>query len=292
MAELTPVDVLIVTLCTDARSAEIRRVVATTLSQQGVRPRLIVVVNGRKYDTDLFEWLRREPGVTVCYQETPSIFLARRRAREQVTAPYFGFLDDDDFLLEGALRTRVEALEADPAADAVVTNGYLREGSARKFTHPNIDGIRRDPIQSLLRENWMNTASALFRTATVSPSYFDVTIRSMDMTYVGFRLALEKKVAFLETPTFEKSYSPDSISITDEWALGSLATLDKMSRLPMPSAVRRSLRRKCTRAAHELADIHRRHGDLGAAWRLHLRSMAEPWGLWNYALYTRRLLLP
>src|SRR4029453_13457075 len=93
MADLTPVDVLIVTLCTAARSAEIRRVVARRLSQEGGRPRLIVVVNGRKYDPDLLEWLRRQRGVNVWYQETPSIFLARRLAREQVTAPYFGFLD-------------------------------------------------------------------------------------------------------------------------------------------------------------------------------------------------------
>ena len=292
MAGLIPVDVLVVTLCTAQRAAEIRRVVATTLSQEGVQPRLIMIVNGHRYDRDLLNWLWREPGVTVCYQETPSIFLARRCAREQVTAPYFGFLDDDDFLLDGALRTRVEALEADPSADAVVTNGYLRDGTAKEFTHPDIDEIRRDPVESLLRKNWLATASALFRTAAIPPSFFDVTLRSMDMTYVGFRLALEKRVAFVTTPTFEKSYSPDSISITDDWALASLATLDKMSRLPMPSAVRRSLRRKCTRAAHELSDIHRRSGKLLPAWRLHLRSMAEPWGLWNYALYTRRLLRP
>ena len=289
MAEPTPVDVLVVTLCAATRAAEIRRVVATTLSQKGVRPRLIMVVNGRRYDPDLLDWLRHEPGILVVYQETPSIFLARRRAREQVTAPYFGFLDDDDFLLEGALKTRVQVLEADRSADAVVSNGYLRKGSTKKFTHPDIDDIRRDPVQSLLRKNWLATASALFRTAAIPPEYFDVTIRSMDMTYVGFRLALEKRVSFVAAPTFEKSYSPDSISITDEWALASLETLDMMSKLPMPPAARCRLRRKCTVTAHELSDIHRRKGELRAAWRLHLRSMAEPWGLWNYALYTRRL---
>jgi hypothetical protein len=290
MADAAPVDVLIVTLCAAERAAAIRRVVATTLAQDGVRARLIIVVNGRRYDQSLLDWLRHEPGVTVCYQETPSIFLARRCAREQVTAPYFGFLDDDDYLLDGALRVRVDALEADPSADAVVTNGYLTEGPSEQLTLPDIDGIRGDPVQSLLRENWLATASALFRTAAIPPSYFDVTLRSIDMTYVGFRLALEKKIAFVATPTFRKSYSADSISLTDDWALSSLATLEKMSRLSMPPDVRRSLRRKCTLTAHEISDIHRRHGELGLAWRFHLRSLIEPWGLWNYALYTRRLL--
>jgi hypothetical protein len=117
-----------------------------------------------------------------------------------------------------------------------------------------------------------------------------VAIRSNDMTYLAFRLALEKKLVFLATPTFRKRYSSDSISRTDEWTLASLGTLDKMSTFAMPAPVRRRLRRKCTLTAHEISNIHRQRGELGPAWRFHLRSLIEPWGLWNYSLYTRRLL--
>ena len=69
-----------------------------------------------------------------------------------------------------------------------------------------------------------------------------------------------------------------------------LATLEKMLTFPMPASVRRELRRKCTLAAHTISNIYRRRGEARPAWRYHLRSLAEPWGLVNYALYTRRLL--
>ena len=285
-----PIDVLVVTLCSAERAESIRRVVDTTLTQNAVRASLTFVVHGRRFDPQLLAWLRRQAGVRVCYQETPSIFLARRCAREHVTAPFFGFLDDDDYLLPDALRLRVEALAADPAADAVVTNGYVAEEVSDTHTLDGIDDIRRDPSLALMEANWLATASALFRTESIPAEFFDVTIRSNDMTYLAFRLALEKKPIFINTPTFRKRYSPDSISRTDEWALASLATLDKMLTFPMPGPVRRRLRRKRTLTAHEISDIHRRRGELGPAWRLHLRSLWDPWGLLHYSLYTRRLL--
>jgi hypothetical protein len=285
-----PVDVLIVTLCKAERVAAIRRVVATTLAQTGVKARLFIVVNGRRFDPDLLQWLINEPGVTVCYQETPSIFLARRCAREHVTAPFFGFLDDDDYLLEGGLRARIDELVTEPTADAVVTDGYLWDGSQNTAMLDDIDGIRHDPLQSLMTRNWLATASATFRTDRVPPDFFDTTLRSIDMTYLAFRMALERKVTFLRTPTYRKSYSPDSISLSDEWVLPTLATLEKMRQFPMPAEVRRSLERKCTRTAHEIADVHRRRGELSSAWRFHLRSLADPWGVLHYLAYTRRLV--
>jgi len=284
------VDVLIVTLCAADRAAAIRRAVATTLSQEGVRARLTIVVNGQRFDGGLLAALKREPGVRVLYQEEPSIFLARRCAREQVTAPFFAFLDDDDCLLPGALRARVQTLAADPSADVVVTDGYLSDGRSESSILGAIAEIRRDPLHSLMQRNWLATASALFRTDSVPAEFFDATIRSVDMTYLAFRLALEKRVVFLDAPTYRKSYSPDSISLTDEWALPALATLEKMLTFSVPASVRRRLRRKCTITAHGISDIYRRRGEAGPAWRYHLRSLTDPWGLVNYALYTRRLL--
>lgn len=284
------VEILIVTLCLAGRAAAIRRAIDSTLSQEGVQASVIIVVNGRRYDQALFEALRRLPEVRVHYQEEPSIFLARRRAREQVTAPLFGFLDDDDCLLPGALGTRVKALADDPSAGAVVTNGYLAQETAELPMLRELAKIRADPLLSLMRSNWLATASALFRTASVPADWFDTTIRSIDMTYLAFRLALERKVLFIETPTYRKTYSPDSISLTDDWALPALATLGKMLAFEMPAPVRRRLRRKWTHAAHHSADIHRKRGEARQAWRYHLRSLGEPWGFAAYALYTRRLL--
>ena len=283
------VDVLIVSLCVAERATAIRRAIDTALSQEGVRARVTIVVNGQRFDRDLFEALKRQRGVRVLYQTKPSIFLARRYAREEVRAPFFGFLDDDDQLLPGALATRVRALVSDSEADVVVTDGLLSRGVSESLMLGDVAAIRQDPLHSLLARNWLATASALFRTQSIPPDYFDVTLRSNDMTYLAFRLALEKRVTFVDVPTYRKTYSPDSISLTSSWALRSLDTLDKMLAFPMPAAVRRGMHRKCAAAAHEISNIYRERGEAAAAWRYHLRSLMEPGGLLRYALYTRHL---
>ena len=287
--ELPDVDVLIVSLCAASRAAAIRRAIDTALSQEGVRARVTIVVNGQRYDRELFETLKRTRGVRVLYQTEPSIFLARRCAREEVRAPFFGFLDDDDQLLPGALATRVHALVHDPDAAAAITDGFLTAGGSQSLILGAIAAIREDPLHSLLEGNWLATASALFRTAAVPPEYFDVTIRSNDMTFLAFRLALGKRMIFVDVPTYRKTYSPDSISLTQSWALPSLDTLDRMLEFPMPASVRRGLRRKCAAAAHQISDIHRERGEAASAWRYHLRSLMEPGGLLRYALHTRHL---
>ena len=283
------VDVLIVSLCVAERATAIRRAIDTALSQEGVRARVTIVVNGQRFDRDLFEALKRQHGVRVLYQTEPSIFLARRYAREEVSAPFFGFLDDDDQLLPGALATRIRALVSDPEADAVVTDGLLSKGMSESLMLGDVAAIRQAPLHSLLARNWLATASALFRTQSIPPDYFDATLRSNDMTYLAFRLALEKRVAFVDVPTYRKTYSPDSISLTSSWALGSLDTLDRMLTFPMPASVRRGMHRKCAAVAHDISNIYRERGEAAAAWRYHLRSLMEPGGLLRYALYTRHL---
>ena len=290
MADRQRVDVLIVTLCAPERAASIRRAVAAAQDQAGVDVRVVIVVNGRRYDRATYDELRTARGVDVVYQEEPSIFLARRRAREHVTAPYFGFIDDDDVYLPGALATRTEALLRDATADAVVTNGLLATDGVDAPMLVELDVIRADPLVAMLRDNWLATASAQFRTASITPDFFDVTLRTNDMTYLGVRLALERKVAFVDAPTYRKFYSADSISLTDDWVLPSLDTLEKLDALPLPARARVELRRKIARTAHEISNLYRRRGERGAAWRYHLRSLASPWGLVRYALHTRHLV--
>jgi hypothetical protein len=289
MGDHPDVDVLIVSLCAAERAAAIRRAIDTALSQEGVRACVTIVVNGQRFDRKMFEALKRQRGVRVLYQREPSIFLARRYAREEVHAPFFGFLDDDDQLLPGALATRVRALVSDAEADVVVTDGLLSDGMSESLILGDVTAIRQDPLHSLLASNWLATASALFRTESIPPDYFDATIRSNDMTYLAFRLALEKRVTFVAVPTYRKTYSPDSISLTPSWALPSLDTLDKMLTFPMPASVRRGIRRKCAAAAHDISNIYRERGEAAPAWRYHLRSLREPGGLLRYALYTRHL---
>ena len=121
-APLVAIEVLIVSLCLAERRTAILRALETIVSQEGVKATPVIVVNGKRYDPALFEELKARSDLRVIYQEEPSIFLARRLAREKLEAPFFAMLDDDDELLPGALKARLEPLLKDPSLDVVVGN--------------------------------------------------------------------------------------------------------------------------------------------------------------------------
>jgi hypothetical protein len=286
------VQVLMVSLCLAQRRRSLLHAIDGIVNQEGVRATAVVVVNGERFDPRLFEELERRRGVRVVYQKEASIFLARRRARECVETPYFAMLDDDDELLPGALRARLQPLLDDATVDVVVSNGYLADEGEESLILADVAGIGQDPLGRLMEANWLPTAAGLYRSSAVTPDYFDVTLRSIDMTYLAFRLALDKRLVFLGQPTFRKRYSADSISSTDAWMLPAADTLRKMLTFPMPASVRRKLRRKYGAALHAASDHFLRHGSPGKAWSCHLRSLMQPSGLARYGLYTRRLLIP
>jgi hypothetical protein len=287
---LPRVEILIVTLCEAIRRTSLLGAIDTVRQQQGVDASLLIVVNGDRFDRELLRSLERTPKVRVLNQDVANLILARRVAREHVQAEFFGLLDDDDVLLPGALRVRLDALENDPAADVAVTNGILVDGDNTSLWLQEIDAIRHDPLLALMHANWLASPSALFRTQSIPPEFFDVAIRSIDMTYLAFRLALEKKILFLEQPTYQTTISPNSISRSEEWQLTVLVDLENMLRFPLRPAVRRELRRKYAEEAHAISDLHFRRGRSALAWRYHLRSMSRPRDALRYALYTRRLL--
>jgi len=290
IAPLPVISVLMVTLCQTERRDVLLRAVESIVSQEGVNATPVIVVNGNRYDPSLLAALKRRQDVRVIYQEKPSIFFARRLARESIDSPYFAMIDDDDEFLPNGLKTLLDSLRMDPQAATAVGNGLVVAPDGITPAHTDVDAIRRDPIASLMERNWLATAGGLFRTEAVTPDYFNTTLQTNDLTYLAFRLALEKRIVFVEEMTFRKTYSPDSISLTDDWNLRALGTLKIMLDRPMPTRVRRLLRIKVGRTLHGFSEYHRRRREPGPAWRMHLRSLVEPSGFRRYGLYTRKLL--
>src|SRR5687767_6369859 len=163
------IEVLIVSLCKAERRNSILKALDSVVSQEGVSATPIVVVNGSRYDPLLFDELKARGDMRVVYQTQPSIFLARRLAREKNRAPFFAMLDDDDELLPGALQKRLQPLLDDPALDAVITNGYVMDGTRQQFVLTSVDAIRKDPLGELMSANWLATASGLFRASSITP---------------------------------------------------------------------------------------------------------------------------
>jgi glycosyltransferase involved in cell wall biosynthesis len=286
---MTAIEVLLVSLCLKERRKAILRAIESVVSQEGVTATPVIVVNGDRFDPNLFAELQQRTDVRILYQREASIFLARRLARENATAPFFAMLDDDDEILPGGLRTRLEALMAHDV-DVVVSNGYLADDSEDRLTLHDIESIRRNPLSRLMERNWLATACGLFRSSSITPDYFDPTLRSNDMTYLAFRLGLERKILFIDSPTYRKRYSPDSISLTAAWNLPAAETLQKMLVFEMPPMIRHKLRCKLSSTLHVLSAHFMEQGAVRLAWRSHVQCLMQPSGVLRYGLFTRRLL--
>lgn len=286
-----PIDVIIPTLCDARRGPLLLRAIDSVVSQDGVAAMPVVVVNGARLDPVLLAQLEARDDLRLIRIAEPDLFRARRAGFEALRTAFFATLDDDDVFLPGALAKRLAILRADPRVDWVVSNGLLATPDGESPFIADIAAARRDPYGTLLDYCWLCTGGNLFRTAAFAADMFDA-VRSMDVTYIAFRLLAEgKTVAFLDEPTFRYFCHPDSTSKQDFYNLPAAAALRAMMRLPVPRSVRRGLAGKYRRAMHDVASYHLREGRLPEAWVAHLRSMAGPRELLRYAAFTRKLLV-
>ncbi|MBM3490274.1 MAG: hypothetical protein FJX68_07460 [Alphaproteobacteria bacterium] len=106
---------------------------------------------------------------------------------------------------------------------------------------------------------------------------------------VGFRVAQARKVALLDRPTYVIRDSAHSLSKTPDTLPDAVAFLRYLLRQPISPAAARTLRGRLGRLWHMQAELALAAGQLGSAWRHHLRSLSAPAGL-RYLSFTRKLL--
>lgn len=286
------ISVIIPTLARPQRRALLRACLDSVHEQHGVAKRIIVVVNGGERDEALVQSLREDARLQVLVADQANLPGALRLGRSHVESPWFTAIDDDDTLLPGALALRRAALEANPDAIAVVTNGLLR-GAAGDARHlASFDTVRQDPLQSMLDLNWLLPGSWLCRTGAVTEDVFIDMPQYLECTYLGLRLALIGQVVFLDEPTVAWSIdTPGSLSKSTAYALGQVDALERLMQMPvtLPARIRAGLNAKLASACHSAAALHLREGRPRAAWRSHLRCLRTGSG-WRYGLFTLRLL--
>jgi glycosyltransferase involved in cell wall biosynthesis len=284
------VTIIIPTLALAEREASLYGALESVLGQEKVRATPVVSINGTGRDPRLLARLRADPRIRVVEQDETGIPGALRAGREVVETAWFGTLDDDDFLLPGALLTRVRALTEHPECDTVVTNGYRRDATGDVMHVTDPDRVRRDPLGHLLETNWLLPGSWLSRASALGPQVFAEMPRFLECTYLAIRIALTRRLLFLDEPTVVwHAGRPGSQSWSRPHRLGQADALRPILDLPLPAAFRAGILRKFTEACHAVADLHLQERDLGEAWRWHLRSLRGSGG-WRYLFYTRRLL--
>jgi hypothetical protein len=260
------------------------------LTQENVRVVPLIVINGPERDPEFVAAWRADARVRVTVLDEADLPAALLAGRKMVQTKWFAELDDDDFLLPGALALRVEMLEERPELDGVVTDGFKRSGDQERRHFRDFEHIARDPVRAMLTQNWLLPGSWLCRSETVGPEIFTGMPQSLECTYLAIRLATRYKIGFLNRPTivYHKN-TPRSVSRSKEWLVGHPAALRRILELELPPVVRAEFRRRVRHACHANAMRQFNEGDFSAAWRWHLQSLREAHG-WRSLRYSRFFL--
>jgi Glycosyltransferase like family 2 len=285
------VSIIIPTLASHERAGSLLRAIDTVVSQQGARGIPLVVVNGDQWAPEVLAHLRRRADIRLTIRADASLPRALHAGRALVDTPHFAVLDDDDELLPGALRIRLDALAAAPAADVVVTNGFLAERDRRELNIRDFDRIRVEPVRMLLVQHWLPPCAGLFRSRTVTAELFEDIPEYREWTYLAMRLALGRRITFADRPTFvHRTDTPGSLSKSRAYCLAGPAAIARMLALALPPDVRAALRVRLADDLHSASAWELDDGNYRAAWWWHFRSLAQPSG-WRYLPYAWRLLI-
>lgn len=281
------------TLALGERRDSLLAALDSILSQRGVGARVVVVVNGTRFDRALVAGLERRAGVRVVHQPAASLPQAILTGRRHCAGALFCFLDDDDTLLPDTLARRVALARDNPQVDVVVSNGLQRPADRAGPDLPCADfaAAEADPLHALLTRNWLASCGGLYRATTVGDDVFTALPRYYEWTNVAFRLALSgRRMLFDDAPAFVVNETPGSLSRTAAYAEAAPAMLAGLLALELPDSVRRGIEDKLCDACHVVAERHRRDGNRASALRHHLRSLRSRRGLTRYLLYTWKLL--
>jgi glycosyltransferase involved in cell wall biosynthesis len=285
------VSIIIPTMARRERAASLFRAIDTVVSQQGARGIPLVVVNGDCGAPEVLERLRGRADIRVTILKEAHLPRALHAGRTRVDTPYFAVLDDDDQLLPGALRTRLELLTSAAGADVAVTSGFFERSGRREINIADFGRIQADPLRMLLVQHWLPPCAGLFRTSAVTADFFEAIPRYREWTYLAIRLALDLRISFAARPTFVYSVdTPDSLSKSRTYGLGGPPAIARMLELQLPADVRAALRVRLAGDLHGAASLELEEGNYRAAWRWHLKSLAQPSG-WRYLPYARNLLI-
>jgi Glycosyltransferase like family 2 len=285
------VSIIIPTMASHERASSLLRAIDTVVSQQGARGVPLVVVNGDQRAPEVLAHLRRRADIRLTTLADASLPRALHAGRALVDTAHFAVLDDDDELLPGALRMRLDALDAAPTADVVVTNGFLARLDRRELNIRDFHRIQAAPLRMLLVQHWLPPCAGLFRSGAVTAEFFEDIPEYREWTYLAMRLALTRRLSFADRPTFvHRTDTPGSLSKSRAYCLAGPPAIARMLALALPADVRAALRVRLAEDLHSASALELEDGNYRAAWSWHFRSLTRPSG-WRYLPYTRRLLI-
>jgi hypothetical protein len=217
--------------------------------------------------------------------------MARAAGRRAVSTRFFGFLDDDDELLEGAITRHLLNFEAFPSLDVSVCNGFKQFGGNYELLLDSTAGIDSDPLRALFHRNYLASCGGLFREATVGSEFFEELPPFGQWTMLAFSLAMSgKQIRMVSDPGYVIHDSPVSQSKGIAYKANYLTLFERMRQMQPPDDIIEILHNKTSDTLHDLSVEMLTAGNLREAVRLHVKSLRPIYGL-RYLSYTRRLVM-
>ena len=287
--EAASTTVIIPTTATAGRRASLLNAIHSAGEQSGASTKILVVVNGQRFDPVLFAALRSRQDIKVAALAVADLPGALFAGRQLVDTDFFCFLDDDDEILPNGLAVRLQALTERPEVAFVATNGYYRSNGTEQVNIRNTDMVSAEPLLAMTDTCWLASCGGLYRTSMVDVRAFADLPHFLEWTYLGLKLASTRRMFFLDEPTFRVHDSEDSLSSSVEYRVGSVTALEAALELPLPRQVTHRLRVRLSAAHHVLAGDYLSGNKLRLAWAHHLASLAQPGGV-KYLLFSRRLI--
>jgi glycosyltransferase involved in cell wall biosynthesis len=284
---------IIPTLCEAARKEALLRAIRSIHEASSFPVRVLVVVNGQRFDPALVHLLKARDDLEVIQVAEGSQTNAQLVGRREVRSHYFSFLDDDDEYLPGALDTRRVMLERDELAAVAVTNGHAVRGGTDHVLYSRMSLVTQNPLAEIFHENWLHNCNHLFRSASVGIGYFEGAPSVLEWTWLGFRLATDKAtVAASEAMTFRYNDTPGSLSKSANFFASRVNLYERMLRTGPPPDIVSIIRRRKSGAWHEVSAAELASGNRTKAIGAHLRSLTSHWSGLRYATFSRHLILP
>lgn len=284
------VTVIIPTLCEGQRRVALLRAIDSIHAASEGPVKILVVVNGQRFDPDLLNLLLSRTDLQVTQIAEGSLTQAHLVGRRQVDTEFFAFLDDDDEYLPGGLDARLERMQADPHADLLVTNGFSNRAGQDRLTYSRMDLVSANPLTELFEENWLHNCNHLFRSSSVVVGYFEDPHPYMEWTWLGFRLAFDqKRVISSTTPTFRYHDTPGSLSKSPRFAESRVALYQRMLLQPLPRPVDQTIRSRLANAWHDISALELQGGRRARAVSAHLRSLLAHRSGLRFLSFTRKL---
>jgi glycosyltransferase involved in cell wall biosynthesis len=266
------------------------RAIDSIQQQESVQVKVIVVVNGNRFDAQCFEQLRTMPGLDVLYRTEGNAPLAQLAGRLAADTAFFAFLDDDDEYLPGTLRARVQPLLDDPTLDFTVSNGYRRVKEEDQIVVRSPERVRKHPLSALAEKNWMASCAGVFRAETVTAEYFRDPAPYLEWTYLAYRLGVARRMHFVDVLAYRIHDSAESLSKSHAYDDAEIEVLQRILDLPLPPDVARTVQEKLGRIHHACSVRHLERRRMSLAWSHHVKSLGRPGGA-SYLLYSRKVLM-